>query len=464
MIHPYWRQAWWAGVALGVALWAELAWADDDDAAADTAPGELAARMAKLETWSLENGLQVAYLGAHEAPVVTVQLWYHAGSKDEPRDRRGSAHMFEHMMFKGTRSVRPEDHARHIDRLGGTVNAFTLQDVTVYHNTLPAQYVDFACRLEAERMRNLLFRADMIAIEREVVKEEIRQSLNQPIARGFFKFLEVAYTKHPYGWTPGGTLEDLDATTPSDLEAFYDTFYVPNNALLVVVGDVTRAQVEACAATWFAPLARGAEPPRPAQAVPEPAQTARRRETADPSQLGLIFAGYHIPAAAHADRYALDVLGLILSQGESSRLHQRLVRKDRVAVAAAGELLLLEDPGLFVLIGVHLDGKQGPAVEAALLDEVRLIQEAPPTAEELTKAKNQLLAKLVFELEDVAGLAQQIGSSWINLRDPGAFLTALERYRAVDGAAVQRVARTYLVEQNLTIVTIPVAGADGGGK
>src|SRR5678816_2149727 len=197
------------------------------------------AQLPKIERFKLANGLEVAFLQIDTAPVVSVQLWYHAGSKDEPRDRRGSAHMFEHMMFKGTQHVRAEAHAQFVNGIGGYVNAQTDEDATHYINTLPSDYLDFAVQLEAERMRNLLFRKEMIDTEREVVKEEIRQQENSPIAKGFLRFLEIAFTKHPYAWTAGGNLQALDATTPEDLKKFYDAYYQPNNALLVVAGKVT---------------------------------------------------------------------------------------------------------------------------------------------------------------------------------------------------------------------------------
>jgi zinc protease len=222
------------------------------------------AHMPKVETFELSNGLKVAFLRVDSAPVVAVQVWYHAGSKDEPRDRRGSAHMFEHMMFKGTLHVRPEAHAQFLGGVGGYVNAQTDEDATHYIDTVPADYLDFAVELEAERMRNLMFRPDMIATEKEVVKEEIRQQENSPIAKGFLRFLDIAYTKHPYAWTAGGTIKDLDQTTPQDLEKFYNAYYQPNNAMLVVVGKATTEQVKASAEKWFGKIPKGAEPPRPA--------------------------------------------------------------------------------------------------------------------------------------------------------------------------------------------------------
>lgn len=411
-----------------------------------------------VDTWELDNGMKVAFMHVDTAPVVAVQVWYHVGAKDEPRDRRGSAHMFEHIMFKGTQNVPPEEHARLLNRVGGYVNAATTEDATFYIDVVPKDYLDFAVKLEAERMRKLLFRADMIKTEREVVKEEIRQQENNPVAKGFLRFLEIAYTKHPYAWTAGGTIADLDATTPADLERFYNTYYVPNNAMLVVVGDVTRDQVEAAARTWFGGIARSTEPPpRPADAAPEPAQTQLRREVVAPSQIGVLIGGYHVPEAKHDDIYALQVASLVLGAGESSRLHKRLVRKDKLAVQAGADVLVRAHPGLFLLFGVYLDPGAGDKVEAALEDEIEALEQTPLAAAELRKAKNQLQSAFVFSLQGAQGMARQIGSSWILTGDPGSWLSSLEKYEAVTAADIQRVARTYLNPDNLTVVVIPPA-------
>lgn len=428
-----------------------------------------ALKLPALERFTLDNGLEVAFMRVDAAPVVSVQVWYHVGSKDEARDRRGSAHMFEHMMFKGTDHVPPEEHARHINRLGGYVNATTNEDATFYFQSLPAEHLDFAIQLEAERMRNLVFRDDMVATEKEVVKEEIRQQENNPLAKGFLRFLEIAYSKHPYAWTAGGTIADLDATTTKDLETFYDTYYQPNNALLVVAGNVTLDQVKASAEAHFGKLARGAEPPRPADKAPEPAQTEQRRETVEPGQVGLTLVGYKVPEAKHVDVYALQVLSLILGSGESSRLKLRIKAVDKttkqpLGLDAGSQILVREHPGLLAVIGAYLDPGATAAIEAALLDEVAKLATKGPAAEELRKAKNQIQAGFVFGLEDAAGIGQQIGLSWILTGDPGQWLRDLDELEKVSAADVQRVAKDYLSPEKATIVTIPPRGAAKAGK
>jgi zinc protease len=420
------------------------------------------AHMPKVETFELQNGLKVAFLRVDSAPVVAVQVWYHTGSKDEPRDRRGSAHMFEHMMFKGTQHVRPEAHAQFLSGVGGYVNAQTDEDATHYIDTVPADYLDFAVELEAERMRNLMFRPDMIATEKEVVKEEIRQQENSPISKGFLRFLDIAYTKHPYAWTAGGTIKDLDQTTPDDLRKFYDAYYQPNNAMLVVVGKATTEQVKASAEKWFGKIPKGAEPPRPAASAQEPAQTAQRKETAEPGQIGLTLIGWHIPAAKDKDVYPLQVASIILGAGDSSRIKVRL-KGDKthpaIALEGAMEALVREDPGMAIALGAYLDEKQEKPVEDAIFDEVKKLGDKGPATDELRKAKNDVQSGFVFSLEHAQGLAEAIGRSWILTGDPTQFMRDVDEIEKVNAADVQRVVKQYLGSDRATVVVIPPKGA-----
>jgi zinc protease len=422
------------------------------------------AKLPSIETFTLPNGLAVAVLPTDAAPVVAVQVWYRAGSKDEQRDRRGSAHMFEHMLFKGTAHVRPEAHAQLINGLGGYVNAQTDEDATHYINTLPSDYLDFAIQLEAERMRNLLFRPDMIVAEKEVVKEEIRQQENSPIAKGFLRFLEIAFTKHPYAWTAGGTLKDLDATTIEDLKKFYDAYYQPNNAMLVVAGKTTVADVKKSAEKWFGPIAKAADPPRKAKPDDEPKQTAQRKEVVEPGQIGLSLIGWHIPAAKdRKDLYALQVASIILGAGESSRLKVRLKATDPktkrpLALDGGMESLVREHPGMSIALGAYLDPAQAAPVEAAIFDEVKKLGATGPRADELRKAKNQVQSGFVFSLENVQGLAEAMGRSWILTGNPTSFMGDVDQIEKVTAADVQRVVKTYLTPELATIVVIPPKG------
>jgi zinc protease len=300
----------------------------------------------------------------------------------------------------------------------------------------------------------------MIDGEREVVKEEIRQQENSPIAKGFLRFLEIAYTKHPYAWTAGGNLKDLDATTPEDLKRFYDAYYEPNNAMLVVVGKATLEQVKTSAQKWFGQIPKAADPPRPAQALTEPEQTEKRREVVEPGQVGISLIGWHIPAAKDKDVYALQVASILLGSGDSSRLKVRLKAidpKTKRALALDGgvEAIVREDPGMIVALGAYLDASQADPVEAAIFDEIAKLGAQGPKPDELRKAKNQVQAGFVFSLEHVQGLAEAVGRSWILTGDPTQFTRDVDEIEKVSAADVQRVVKTYMAPNRATIVVIP---------
>ncbi len=383
---------------------------------------------------------------------------------------RGVAHMFEHMMFKGTEHVPPEDHARLLKEVGGQVNAFTTEDITAYHDTVPPSYLGFAMRLEAERMRSLKLLPATIDSERRVVEEEKRLRIdNNPIGKAIERFRALAFTKHPYAWTAIGTIEDLENIQPSDCQRFYDTYYQPNNATLIVVGDVSETDVRKLAEEHFGRIPRGPEPPR--DYVREPPQSAPRNETLQLEvQVPIVVGGYHIPRANDRDSAPLEVLAAILSNGESSRLHQRLVRKEHLAIAAGGVTESMEHPGLFLVYAAHLPDRDQNRVRKVLLEEVTRVRNEPVTAAELDKAKNQLAAGYIFGLQTVDGIATQLGQYQYVHGDWREFLKGANRYLAVTARDVQRVAAKYLVDNNLTFVGLrprplnaPIVPT-GGGK
>jgi len=413
-----------------------------------------------VKQWQLPNKLKVIFVADHKAPVVTVQVFYHAGGKDEPADKRGIAHMFEHMMFKGSTHVKPEEHARFIDAVGGNENAFTQDDATGYHDTIPPGALDFTLKLEAERMRNLTLTQKTIDSEREVVKEELRLRLeNSPVFKAVDKVLHMAYTVHPYRQSPIGEKKMLDTVTVEDCQKFYETYYRPNNGTLLVVGDTDEKTVRTLVQKYFGPLEAGPEPPRPSTALVEPPQTLLREATlAIPVQLPAVIGAYHIGPGDSEDSYALEVLGLILSGGESSRLHQRLVRKDKLAVFAGGQMFEHEEPGLYLTFGFFLPGGDGAKVRAALEDELQKVIDAPVDAKELEKAKNQLAARAVFERERATELASRMGVDGIVSHDPLRLFNAPAKYDAVTAEDVQRVAKKYLQKSNETMVMLQPLG------
>jgi len=362
--------------------------------------------------------------------------------------------MFEHMMFKGSTHVPPEEHARLLKEVGGQVNAFTTEDLTAYHDTVPPSYVGFALQLEAERMRQLKLFAATVDSERHVVEEEKRLRVdNDPIGKAIEKFRALAYVKHPYNWTPIGTIEDLEKVTPADAQRFYDTYYQPNNATLIVVGDVDEVAVRSLIEQQFGAIPRGPVPPR--TAVVEPPQTSTRSETLHIEvQVPVVVGGYHIPRAADPDIPALEVLAAVLSGGESSRMHQRLVRREHLAIAAGGVAETLQQPGLFLVYAAYLPDRDAARVQAVLAEEIAAVRDKPITAAELDKAKNQLAAGFVFGLQTVDGIAQALGRAQYVEGAWTRFVEGATRYLAVTAADVQRVAQKYLVDTNLTRVTL----------
>jgi len=430
-------------------------------AAAQAAVVKPAAGMPDVKQWQLSNGLKVIFLAEHKAPVVTVQVFYHVGGKDEPADKRGMAHMFEHMMFKGSKRVQPEQHARFIDSVGGNENAFTADDLTGYHDTVPPAALAFTMQLEAERMRNLVLTQKTINSEREVVKEELRVRLeNNPVMKALDKVMHLAYTVHPYRQSPIGEKKMLDSVTVADCQKFYDAFYRPNNATLIVVGDTDEATVRKLATEHFGSLEAGSDGTRPSVALQEPDQKDLREATlAIPVQLPVVVGSYHIPSGASEDMYPLEVLQQILSSGESSRLYQRLVRKDKLAVAAGGFVFDHEDPGLFLTYAAYLPNMDATKVKASLADEIAKMVSTPVDAKDLVKARNQLAARAVFERERVSQIATQIGIGGIVAHDPLHAFTAPAKYDAVTAADVQRVAQKYLVTTNHSLVTLQPAAA-----
>jgi predicted Zn-dependent peptidase len=300
----------------------------------------------------------------------------------------------------------------------------------------------------------------MIDGERAIVKDEIRQQGTSPFAKGLLRCFSISYLKHPYAWTATGNPRELDLATPDELKKFYDAYYQPNNALLVVVGKTSAADVKASAEKWFGAIPKAAEPPRPAQAAAEPAQTSRRREVVEPGQVGLTLVGWHVPATRDKDSRALQVATIVLGGGDASRLKARLKTPDAkskkpLALEAGMDAILREDPGMAIALGAYLDPAQTEPVEAAIFDEVAKLGARGPTANELRKAKNHLQSAYVFALENAQGLGEAIGRSWVLFGDPSAFLREVDEVEQVSAADVQRVIKQYLSPDHATVVVIP---------
>ena len=402
---------------------------------------------------TLANGLRVLLYEDHSVPIVNVQVWYHVGSKNERPGRSGFAHLFEHLMFKGSANVASEEHKSFISSIGGRFNAATDFDRTQYWETVPSNYLERILWMEADRLRSLDVSEANFRSEREVVKEERRQRVeNPPFGRLMEVVLANTYTTHPYRILPVGSMADLDAATLDDVRAFHATYYVPNNATLVIAGDFEPGQATRWVEEYFGSIPKGGEIPRDVPAEPAQDGERRARDVRAGTPLPAVVLTYHVPRAGAADLYALEVASNILSSGESSRLYRRLVYEKQIAVSAAGEAIELEHPGVFFFVGILQSGQKPEVGEQELVAEIGRLQAEPVTADELTLAKNQILAGLVFGRQTVQQRADAIGNAAVILGDLSLVNRALAEYQKVSAADVLRVAKVYFRPENRTVV------------
>ena len=403
----------------------------------------------------LSNGMKVLLVEVPKAPVATVQVWYKVGSRNEVMGRAGLSHMLEHMMFKGTAKYPKGEFSRLIRKNGGTDNAFTSQDFTAYFENLAADRVELALELEADRMQGLVLDRPELTTEREVVKEERRlRTEDDPQGALVEALFAQAYFSHPYHWPVIGWFGDLDAMTLDDLQRHYDTYYSPNNATLIVVGDINADGLLPTIKQLFEPIPRGPEP-KPIATI-EPEQKGERRFLLKrEAQVPFVMIGYRVPNFTSEDSYALDILDSILSHGKSARLYQSLVYEQKSALAVGSEYSLLQtDPGLFYFYALVSPGQKPESVEDALHQEIKRLQTDPPSEQELQRAKNQVEATHVFEQDSnfrhamLLGQAESVGAGWRKIDQ------FVEQIRAVTPKDIQRVARQYLIEDNRTVGTL----------
>ena len=403
---------------------------------------------------TLANGMRVLSAVDRSSPTVAIQVWYHVGSKDDPTGRSGFAHLFEHIMFKATKNMKSEMMDRLTEDVGGFNNAFTNPDVTVYYEVVPSHYLETLLWAEADRLSGLTVDDPNFKSERSVVQEEYRQSyLAPPYGMLYYLIEQQSFTTHPYKRPTIGSIEDLDAASIENVRAFHSTFYRPDNATLVVVGDFDPKQLDAWVAKYLAPI------PKPASALPrvtvqEPERKAERRIVHHAANVPLpaIALTYLVPSEKHPDAEALQVAATILSQGESSRLYRALIYEQQVAQSAEAAADLREDQSMFYFHVVLASGKKPEDVERSLLTEIQKIQDAPVSASELDKAKNQLVTNELRERETSNGKALALGSAAVLLGDPNRVNTDLARLQAVTAADVQRVMKKYFTVNNRLVI------------
>lgn len=404
---------------------------------------------------TLKNGLKVVSVQDTTTPTVAIHVWYKVGSKDDPQGRSGFAHMFEHMMFKSTGNMKNEMMDRLTEDVGGFNNASTYDDFTNYYEVVPSNYLETLLWAESDRMVNLNVDEANFNSEREVVKEEFRQRiLANPYGMLFGQYLEkLSFTTHPYKRPGIGNLDELNAALPKDANEFYKTFYRPDNAYLIVVGDFDRKQFDAWTDKYFGRIAKptGAIP-RVTAVEPERAEEKRYNQTAPNVPFPAVAITYLAPNSKSADVPALRVAETILSGGESSRLYQELVYKQQLAQEASFTADIRVDKGLLYLLAIGSEGKTAEALEKSLLAELAKIQSAPVTAKELAKAKNQLITRKLQELETNDGKAIAIERAVAYEGDPKAVNFDIQKLQAVTAADVRRVMKKYFTDRNRVVI------------
>lgn len=413
---------------------------------------------AEPSEYILANGMKVLLVEVPKAPVATVQVWYKVGSRNEVMGRAGLSHMLEHMMFKGTARYPKGSFSRIVRKNGGIDNAFTGQDFTAYFENVAADRVGLALELEADRMQGLILDHNEFQTERDVVKEERRlRSEDDPQGALVEALFAQAFFSHPYHWPVIGWFADLDAMSLEDLQRHYDTFYSPNNATLVIVGDIKAEALLPTIKRLFEPIPRG---PSPKQTLPpEPEQRGERRFLLKrEAQVPFVMMGFRVPNYSNEDSYALDILESILSHGKSSRLYQSLVYDQKNSLAVGAEYSVLQtDPGLFYFYSLVNPSAKVEGVEEAIQREIVRLQNEPPSEQELQRAKNQVEAARIFEQDSnfrhamLMGQAESVGAGWRRIDQ------FVERIRAVTAKDIQRVAKQYLTPDNRTVgILIPL--------
>jgi zinc protease len=412
-------------------------------------PPETAVPRIDYQLRVLPNGLKLYSLRDPSTSNVAIQMWYGVGSKNDPAGRSGFAHLFEHLMFKGTRDMPPEFIDRLTEDVGGSNNASTNDDYTNYFEVVPANHLERLLWAESERLGGLVVDEANFKSERAVVEEELRQRvLADPYGRLYsLDIPEASFAVHPYHRPPIGSIADLDASTLDDVRGFHAVYYRPDNVSLIVAGNFDPAQLDAWVDKYFGPI------PRPAGAIPqvtavEPARTGAKLVDAYGPNVPLpaVVLTYAAPEAASPDAAALQVLDAILTTGKSSRLYQSLVYRQRLAESVLSDADLRRQPGLFMVGAVMAGGKTPDQGEAALRAELDRLRETPVTTAELTAARNQLIAATLRNRETAEGRGFELGGAIVLEGDAARVNTDIERLRAVTAADLMRVARRYLVD------------------
>jgi zinc protease len=412
------------------------------------------------ERIELPNGLTVLLHQDRSTPIAHVQLWYHVGSKNERAGRTGFAHLFEHMMFKGSKNVEPEQHTSIVSSIGGRANAYTTEDATVYWQTVPSQYLPLVLWMEADRMATLRIDETTFRNEREVVKEERRMRIeNQPYGRLNEILFEQAFTTHPYRHPVIGSMQDLEAATIEDVRDFYRTYYVPANCTMVIAGDFEIPQVKELVERFLARVPPAAKPV-PRDIPKEPIPTTEKRATVtEPWPLPAVVVAHHITYDGHPDAYPLHIVSKVLSDGQSSRIYRKLVYETGLALTAFGGGNIIEHPNLFFTVAIVNPGQSPEVVEKALLAELDKLKAEPITERELQRAKNQFARDYILGRESLQDKATHLAHAEVIHSDISTADGEFDIFQGISLADVQRVAKTYFTpERRVVLHVMPKGG------
>ena len=416
--------------------------------------GSLSAQLNKIEfvEYDLDNGLHVILHEDHSTPIVAVSVLYHVGSKNEKPDRTGFAHFFEHLLFEGSENISRGEFDDYIQQAGGMNNANTSWDRTFYYEVLPSNQLALGLWLESERMLHAKVEEVGIETQRQVVKEERRQRVdNQPYGSVLEESMKRAFKVHPYRWPIIGSMEHLDAAEEKDYKDFYAEFYKPNNAVLSIAGDIDMEETKELVEKYFATIPRGKDPYRPQ--IVEPPLTKEIRDTVyDNIQLPAVIQTYRIPAQGTEDYYAVSMFAQLLSQGESSRLYKALVDEQQKAIFVGNFPLSMEDPGVSIAFGICNAGVDPKDLEAAMDAEIEKVQNELISEEEFQKLRNQVESDFVTANSKVVGIAESLANYYTYFGDTNLINTEIDRYLKVTREDIQRVAKKYFNKNNRVVL------------
>jgi zinc protease len=407
----------------------------------------------KFERYKLPNGLTVILHEDHSTPIVVVSVLYHVGTKNEKPGLSGFAHFFEHLLFEGSDNIGRGEFDKYLKAAGGTNNAYTMQDRTYYFETVPSNQLPLALWLESERMLHAKVDAKGVETQRQVVKEERRQRTdNQPYGKIVEEIMSRAFKVHPYKTTPIGSMADLDAAKESDYVNFYHDFYLPDNAVLTLAGDLTPAQIKPIIEKYFASIPKSSKPIfRPT--VVEPPLSQEVRDTVyDKVQLPAVIAAYRSPAENSDDYYAMTMLNTILAEGQSSRIYKSIVDEQQLAVAAGSFSFPLEDPGITIVFGISNMGVDPQKLENAINAQIEKVKTELISENEFQKLRNQIESNLVNKNASLDGIAQNLAVFETHYGDANLINTEINKYLKVTREDLQRVAKKYFDKNNRVLL------------